>query len=169
MAMKGQLLRKMYPDDVVVSPNFDYDHIPPQALLSQVQYIIRWTRPDLIVGSSLGGYYALCSTSLYDGPVWCVNPVRAVVKTMERLIDTQEPRAAHMLELYKAMDQQLFQQLAPHDGQLHFALSTDDEVLGDHTPLLARFPNYGSAVWKDRCGHRFLRFEELKEEIRESL
>ena len=67
------------------------------------------------------------------------------------------------------LPQGLFQQLKPRDRQLNFALSTDDELLGDHRPLLDMFPNYGSVVWKDHCGHRFFRFEEMKEPITKSL
>ena len=165
MATKGQLLRQMYPEALVMSPTLDYNHLTPRQILGQIEDIVRWARPDLIVGSSLGGYYTLCSTSFYDGPVWCINPVREVVKTIGRVITSRDTEVTRMMELYKEMDTALFQQLHPRDGQLHFALSTDDELLGDHHPLLALFPNYAQVVWKDLCGHRFLRFAELKEEM----
>ena len=49
----------------------------------------------------------------------------------------------------------------PEKTELNFALSTDDELLGDHKPLLELFPRHNHVVWKDNCGHRFYRFEEL--------
>lgn len=168
-ATKAQLLHAMFPNARLVSPTFDYDHLPPQEVYRQLQEIIADEKPRLILGSSTGGYYALCCTQFYDGTVWCVNPVRDIVTTIERHLTHEDNNIAQQLAAYKEFDQQVFQQLKPRDGQLHFALSTDDELLGDHHPLLDLFPNYSSVVWKDHCGHRFFRFDELKESITESL
>ncbi len=181
-AMKAQLLHAMFPDARLISPTFDYNALMPQEIYNRLQTIVADEHPDLILGSSMGGYYALCCTLFFDGTVWCVNPVRDILATIRRLLSQQLPDApelasiatakaegqqqlTQLLSAYEEFDQQIFQQLKPHDGQLHFALSTDDELLGDHHPLLDRFPNYGSVVWKDHCGHRFFRFEELKEAI----
>ena len=138
-------------------------------MFEELKATINTEHPDLILGSSTGGYYALCCTQFYDGPVWCVNPVREIIATIKRIIPDTAEGTAKQLEAYRSFDQEVFQRLQPHDGQLHFALSTDDELLGDHHPLLTLFPNHGSVVWKSDCGHRFFRFEELEEAIRESL
>ena len=168
-AVKAQQLQSMFPDARLVAPTFDYDRTPPQQVFDHIKEIVTSEHPNLIVGSSTGGYYALCTTQFYDGSVWCVNPVRDIVATIERHLAQGGDNIAQQLSEYKIFDRQVFQQLKPHDGQLHFALSTDDELLGNHRPLLTMFPNYGSVVWKDRCGHRFFRFEELKEAITKSL
>ena len=162
-ATKAQLMHNMFPDARLVAPTFDYDHLPPQEVYLQLQEIIANEKPRLILGSSTGGYYALCCTIFYDGTVWCVNPVRDIVATIERHLAHEGDNIAQQLSNYKEFDRQVFQQLKPRKGQLHFALSTDDELLGDHHPLLEMFPNYGSVVWKDHCGHRFFRFDELRE------
>ena len=164
-AVKAQKLHAMFPDARLVSPTFDYDTLMPQKIYLQLQEIITEENPDLILGSSTGGYYALCCTNFYNGTVWCVNPVRDIVTTIERHLAQVGHNISQRLTEYKEFDRQVFQQLKPRDGQLHFALSTDDELLGDHRPLLEMFPNYGSVVWKDHCGHRFFRFDELKSEI----
>ena len=168
-AFKAQQLHEMFPDARLLSPTFDYDRTSPQEIFGHLKEIVSAEHPNLIVGSSTGGYYALCATLFYDGPVWCVNPVRDIVTTIERHLAHEGDNIAQRLSEYKTFDQQVFQQLKPRDGQLHFALSTDDELLGDHHPLLTMFPNYGSVVWKDHCGHRFFRFDELKEPITKSL
>ena len=168
-AVKAQQLHAMFPDARLVAPTFDYDTLTPQEVYRRLQSIVADEKPRLILGSSTGGYYALCCTHFFDGPIWCVNPVRDIVDTIERHLAQGGDNIAQRLSEYKTFDQQVFQQLKPRDGQLHFALSTDDELLGDHRPLLAMFPNYGSVVWKDRCGHRFFRFEELKEAITNTL
>ena len=168
-AVKAQQLQAMFPEARLVAPTFDYDRTPPQQVFDHLKEIVTSEHPDLIVGSSTGGFYALCCTLFYDGTIWCVNPVRNIVATIERHLAHEGDNIAQQLAAYKEFDRQVFQQLNPRKGQLHFALSTDDELLGDHHPLLTMFPNYGSVVWKDHCGHRFFRFEELKEPIKESL
>lgn len=170
-AMKAQLLREMFPEARVLSPTLDYDHVPPHELFRSLREIISTEQPDLIIGSSMGGYYALCCTQFYRGPVWCVNPVRDILDTLTRILSgelRETPEAQFMLREYGRFDREVFRQLHPADGQLHFALSTDDELLGDHRPLLNLFPNHGTVIWKDHCGHRFLRFSELKEPLREA-
>ena len=167
-AVKAQKLQRMFPEARLVSPTLDYDHVSPFDILQQLQEIVDREHPDFILGSSMGGYYALCCTRFYQGPVWCINPVRDIFNTLSRILpqETRErPEAQAMLREYERFDKEIFRQLKPADGQLNFALSTDDELLGDHRPLLELFPNHGKVVWKDRSGHRFYRFNELKEEL----
>ncbi|MBR3412436.1 MAG: hypothetical protein IKG81_07090 [Bacteroidales bacterium] len=170
-AFKAKELHAMFPDTPLVAPTFDYDSLSPYDVFAQLRAIITNKKPDLIVGSSLGGYFALCCTSFFERAVWCVNPVRDILATLQRL--GTDNAAADLLEQrtmeYRDFDHKVFQQLKPRTAQLHFALSTDDELLGDHRPLLTLFPNYGSVVWKDHSGHRFLRWGELKEEITNTL
>lgn len=167
-AMKAQKLQAMFPEARVIAPTFDYDRMSPFDILQQLKELIATERPAFILGSSTGGYYALCCTSFYDGPVWCINPVRDIFNTLRR-VAVGKPQAAlqERLRQYGDFDREVFQRLQPADGQLRFALSTDDELLGDHRPLLDRFPNHGTVVWKDHCGHRFFRFDELKEYLNE--
>ena len=183
-ATKAQLLQGMFPSHKLIAPTFDYNTLSPMEVYTQLEDTVAREKPCLIVGSSTGGYYALCCTRFYDGPVWCVNPVRDICATFRRLLqeltDAALPSSiaearTGMTDLpdrfakYEEFDREVFQHLNPRDGQLHFALSTDDELLGDHHPLLEMFPNYGSVVWKDHCGHRFFRFNELKEPLTNSL
>ena len=172
-ALKAQKLKAMFPEAHVVSPTFDYDRLAPQTIYHQLQQIVAEEKPNLILGSSMGGYYALCCSHFYFGIIWCVNPVRDILTTICRHLSSlsagQEDNIAKRIKEYEDFDQHVFCQLKPHDGQLHFALSTDDELLGDHTPLLHLFPNYQTAVWKDHSGHPFLRFDELKKDLELSL
>lgn len=163
-ATKGQLLRQMLPEHQVVSPTFDYDHRTPQQIQEQIRQTVDTENVRMIVGSSFGGYHALCATTFFHGPVWAINPVHDVLDTIRRVVNASVEDSP-----YRAFDREVFQrQVAlnqsgrwPSDTPLHFALSTDDELLGDHKVLLEMFPQHEKVVWKDRCGHRFLRFEEL--------
>ncbi len=172
-ATKAKKLQAMFPEDLVIAPTFDYDSLAPQDVYHQLQQIVVQEQPALILGSSTGGYYALCCTQFYRGPIWCINPVRDILGTIRRHLsipaEGMNSNISARLKDYEAFDHEIFQQLKPLDGQLHFALSTDDELLGDHRPLLDLFPNHGPVIWKDRCGHRFYRFDELQAPLAESL
>ena len=171
-ATKGQLLRSMMPQNRVVSPTFDYDHSTPWLIQELIRETVEKEEVSMLVGSSFGGYHTLCATSFFHGTVWAINPVHEVEATIRRVIlngGNLTQTAAEFISLYKDFDLKVFQKQSelnqsgqwPVDTPLNFALSTDDELLGDHKPLLSLFPNHSRVVWKDDCGHRFLRFEEL--------
>lgn len=180
-AAKGQLLRSMLPDHRVVSPTFDYDHRTPEQIQEQIRKTIEEEEVRMIVGSSFGGYHTLCATAFFHGPVWVVNPVHDVEATIRRVIMNKESREIAEEEAYLKNYSQFNREVFllqvsknqsggwPEDTPLHFALSTDDELLGDHTALLALFPHHKQVVWKDRSGHRFFRFEELAADIAASI
>ena len=133
-ALKAQKLKAMFPEAHVFSPTFDYDRLAPQTIYHQLQQIVAEEKPNLILGSSMGGYYALCCSHFYSGIIWCVNPVRDILTTICRHLSSltagQEDNIAKRIKEYEDFDQHVFCQLKPRDGQLHFALSTDDELLG---------------------------------------
>ena len=179
-AMKGQLLRRMLPECRVVSPTFDYDHDSPWQIQRQIRDVVEREDVRMLVGSSFGGYHSLCATTFFRGVVWAVNPVHDVVATISRVVVNNEEVPVEensFLSEYKQFDEEVFlRQVAlnrsgrwPVDRLLNFALSTDDELLGDHRALLELFPSHSSVVWKDSSGHRFLRFEELREILSASL
>ncbi len=171
-AKKGQLLRKMLPDYHVVSPTFDYDNRSPWLIQEQIRETVEKEDVQMIVGSSFGGYQTLCATSFFSGKVWVINPVHDVENVIRRIIlkdakngENAERFLAEYLDFNKRVfvrQSQLNQSaLWPEKTELNFALSTDDELLGDHRPLLELFPRHNHVVWKDNSGHRFFRFEEL--------
>lgn len=179
-ATKGQLLRKMLPAHRVVSPTFDYDHSTPWQIQEYIRHTIEKEDVKMLVGSSFGGYHALCATAFFHGAVWAINPVHDIEATISRVILNGKPAsdaAAGFINLYKDFNDKVFRRQSllnqsgrwPSDTPLNFAISTDDELLGDHRPLLDLFPHHDRVVWKDRCGHRFLRFEELKETLQQAL
>lgn len=199
-ARKCQQLRSMFPEHTVVAPTLDYNGKSPNEILDSLKRLVEDKSVDMIVGSSFGGYYTLCCTKFFDGPVWVINPVRDMMKTLDLLkpgilegttweeggsqsaarhplrlpfkafkMLVRAKRYNAMTALYRTFDSQVFQTLCPKKGSLNFALSLDDDLLGDHHELLQRFPNHNQVVWKDHSGHHFARFEELKPQIAETL
>ena len=109
--------------------------------------------------------------------MWAINPVHDVETTIRRVIMQNEVGEKDYLEIYRTFDREVFQRQVslnqsgrwPDDTPLHFALSTDDELLGDHSALLEMFPHHQKVIWKNHSGHRFFRFEELARDIAASL
>lgn len=181
-AYKAKMLQQMFPSCKVVSPTLDYNKLLPEDIQQTLRRLIEENDVRLIVGSSFGGYHALCATQFFEGPVWCVNPVRDVVATIQGLLmrgvderfvaertggaqSAQMADGERMIAAYSAFDERVFKHLPRRDRQLSFALSTDDEVLGDHRPLLQLFPNTDTVIWRDNARHRFYYFNELHDAI----
>lgn len=175
-ATKGRLLRQLLSECEVLTPTIDYDHLSPWQIQQQLHSLIEQHQVALLVGSSFGGYHALCTASWFQGPIWAVNPVRDVLSTIRRIAGNR-PEVEPFAALYADFDRRVFQPLVHHGGNaghpalapLYFALSLDDDLLGDHTPLLQLFPQHKEVIWKDHSGHHFLRFEELEHPLRHSL
>ena len=60
--------------DAIISPAIDYDDETPEQLLSKLRYIIRTQDVGLLVGTSLGGFFAAVLAVETDLPVILVNP-----------------------------------------------------------------------------------------------
>ncbi len=58
----------------VISPQIDYDVESPQKILDKLKNIFTENKPDYIVGTSLGGFFALLLSAEYNTPVILVNP-----------------------------------------------------------------------------------------------
>lgn len=173
-AYKAKMLQEMFAEHCVVSPTLDYDRQSPTALLEHLREVIEQEQPQMVMGSSMGGYFALCCMAFYHGKVWCVNPVRDIMSTLRFLAQNSPGVAAttifeQRMKEYESFDRQHFANTKAADNQLHLALSLDDEVLGSHDPLLTLFPNAAEVIRLDNCRHHFLRFAEIKDSIAASL
>ena len=177
-ATKGQLLRKMLPSHTVISPTFDYDNSTPWQIQDEIRHAIEDNDIKMIVGSSFGGYHSLCATLFFHGIVWAINPVHEVETTIRRVIlnnssSSNNGKGQSFIDIYRDFNEKVFCKQVklnqsgqwPKEALLNFALSTDDELLGDHRPLLDLFPTHNRVIWKDDSGHRFFRFEELKDDL----
>lgn len=173
-ATKGRILREMFNGVPVLTPTFDYDRLSPREVQRQLVELCRREHVAMMVGSSMGGYHTLCGTSFFEGPVWAINPVSDIKVTLQRITaplmqqleGEGKALAERRLAEYEQFDAEVFRCLPGRAGQVNLALSTDDELLGDHSGLLRLFPLHGRVVWKDDCGHRFMRFAEMAGELR---
>ena len=58
----------------IISPAIDYDAESPENILGKLRYIIADKRIELIVGTSLGGFFAAVLSAEKNLPVMLVNP-----------------------------------------------------------------------------------------------
>lgn len=69
----------------VVSPQFDYDEKNPDSIFADLKTIADEIKPDYIVGTSLGGFFALLTANYADIPVILVNPCLMPFLTLSEL------------------------------------------------------------------------------------
>lgn len=175
-SFKARLLKESMPDYDVYSPTIDFLHLTPDAVMLELQKIIESmpSKPTVVVGSSLGGYYALCCCFYYGIPVFLINPCVEPVKFIEQLIQqaradgdkSAEQHATQQRDAYRDFNASFFMQHHADDSLLNFALSLDDEVLGEHDLLETMFPRYNMKIMMNRSGHHFTRFDEILDMFR---
>ena len=176
-ARKAQELREMFPECNIVVPDLEYNHYTAQEIAAQLKEIIEKNHVDMLVGSSLGGFFALCATQWFEGPVWGINPAihpveqfnKHIVPKLQKRSPQLMPIAMKNLESYQKCENEVFAKLPKREHQINLALCTDDDTIGDHKDTLAAFPNADQVVWQDNSGHHCTRFPELKENMKKSL
>jgi predicted esterase YcpF (UPF0227 family) len=176
-ARKAAELKQMFPDCKVLVPDLDYNHYTAQEMEAQIKEIIEKNHVDMLVGSSLGGFFALCATKWFEGPVWGINPAihpveqfnKHIVPKLQKRAPQLMPIAMKNLESYQKCEDEVFAKLPKREHQINLALSTDDDTLGDHKDTIAAFPNADQVVWQDNSGHHCTRFPELKPNIQKTL
>ena len=108
----------------IIAPSLDYDNVPPENILGRLKYILADKRPDIIVGTSLGGFYAAVLSAQCDHPVMLVNPFLMSFLTFDG--DVRPRRDIKSLI-------GLFGCLSQIDiSNVSCIVGDNDELLGDH-------------------------------------
>ena len=172
---KAQLLRKAFPNDNVISPSFSAN---PLVAVSQLHKILSsGPVPTIVIGTSLGGFYATYLAVRYDVPAFIINPSLEPHITLQSYIgkhkrygnstDTDyDFQAPYIDELNKLFDKMHASDKA--GSNLHFYLSTDDDVL-TYEKLDTLFPNRQHVKTFNNSGHRFSKFSEIFPDIQKAL
>lgn len=176
-ARKAKELKEMFPECKIVVPDLAYNHYTAQEMSAQIKEIVEREHVDMIVGSSLGGFFALCTTQWFEGPVWGINPAihpveqfnKHIVPKLQKRSPQLMPIAMKNLESYQKCEDEVFAKLPQREHQINLALCTDDETLGDHKDTVAAFPYADQVVWQDNSGHHCTRFPELKPFLQRTL
>lgn len=65
----------------IIAPALDYDNVSPEHIFANLKFILVNKRPDIIVGTSLGGFYAAVLSAQCNYPVMLGEHYFARVKT----------------------------------------------------------------------------------------
>ncbi len=128
-------------------------------------------KPGLVIGSSLGGFYARYVSARSDIPAVLINPsifpwftLAGSIGVHERFYSGEKFEwKKEYLDSLKKMNGDIEKYGAKHH-RLHFFLAADDELL-DHKKIPELFPDAGSIRFFEDCAHSFNRFPEILPEI----
>lgn len=144
---------------------------PAQVVGLFEQYEAEKGKPGLVIGSSLGGFYARYISARYDIPAVLINPSITPWFTLAGCIginkryytgETFEWKKEY-LDTLKRMNEEM-KEIGPKNHLLHFFLATDDEVL-NHKRIPELFAGAAEICFFDNCKHSFERFPEVIPEI----
>lgn len=159
-ARKGQILKKHFEN--VLTPTL---LISPLEAVDFLDDIIAKNKIDLIIGSSLGGFYGFYCLKNYKIPTILINPSLKPWETLEKQIgkhtklnskETFEWTKEHNNEL-KLINEQTDKKTS--QKLLDLFISTDDDIL-DHSNIDKQFPEV-KIKYYNNSGHSFTRFEEI--------
>lgn len=126
-------------------------------------------KPNLI-GSSLGGFYAMLLNAKYASKAVLINPTIKPYLVLKSYIGELtnyhtgkkfEWKKEYINELYD-LNKKFFKYI--NQKKLFLLLSKDDELL-NHEETKATFPNAGKVLEFENCGHEFTKYKEVLPEI----
>lgn len=173
---KYKLLKRDFPEFKIESPTLP---VEPKAAISALQQLIDSENDmSLLIGTSLGGFYAYYLAYKYQSqdhilPAVIINPSMEPYRTLKpalgifRNLVTGEPfdwKQEYLDQLKVMADEIDKDRIDP--GYVKFYVSSDDELL-DHTGIEEKIPPGSEIKYYDHSAHRFTRFSEIFPEIRQ--
>lgn len=161
---KSAALRQHFPTARVHAPDLPAD---PSVVKEVVKKCINTCEtPPLLVGSSLGGFYAYYHSAQYQLSALLFNPsLQPHITLDDRGIGVfktwTQGRDYHFRREYLSDLEQMKTEAdrSVNPKLLHFFLATDDEVL-NHQHLPKQYPE-AHLQWFPEAGHRFSKFEKV--------
>ncbi|NCC98843.1 MAG: hypothetical protein EOL95_03935 [Bacteroidia bacterium] len=158
---KSELLHVALPKYKILSPTFDYKNF--DAAVKLLNSLMKVNRPDVVVGTSLGGFLAMYAGYKYNAKCIIINPTTHPSETLARFVGENKnllTKQKYMftesdLSKYKDFEDKEFKQISLIDEKTHFLLSNDDELLGDHHYLEQKYFSCKHFSYFDGYGHRF--------------
>ena len=87
---KAKFLREIFEDEGFIAPSLSY--VPELAIKTLKELIESYSKYETVhlIGSSLGGYYAIYLADLYDLKAVLINPSVSPTRTLKKVIGEQE-------------------------------------------------------------------------------
>ena len=151
---KTRILREYYGDDRVISPDLP---VAPQQALQELQDIIESRSIGLLVGSSLGGYYAEHLNRHYQIPAVLINPSTRPFDTLENYLGENTNWCTDEVfdwkPEYLQQLQNIYREEVPLAERYLVLLQTADEVL-DYKLAATRYQRH-QVIVEQGGNHRF--------------
>lgn len=161
---KATALRKHFPAANVQAPDLPADPLKVQEVIEAC--ITTCTTPPLLVGTSLGGFYAYYYSALHQLKALLFNPsLKPHITLDDRGIGIfktwTQGRAYHFKRDYLTILKKMKSEADHQQNQklLYFFLANDDEIL-DHQQIPEQFTQ-SHVQWFPGAGHRFSKFEKV--------
>ena len=170
---KSKQLKKAFPNDKVIAPNLSAS---PKQAIQQIHNIIADNpEPTIVVGTSLGGFYATYIACLYDIPAFVINPslephvslVNQIGKHQRYGTGEDYEFHSHYIDELKSLFDKLHSSEIESQN-LHFYLADNDDVV-TFDKLDTLFPDRAHVKTFKGAGHRFSAFPEIFPDIQKVL
>lgn len=165
---KVHALQKQFGEANVISPHLSPE---PRQALAQLEEIISSHQVELLVGSSLGGYYAEYLQGRFKIPAVLVNPSTRPFNTLKKYTGINKNWCTGEEFEWKDeyVDQLLDLKRAAPAREEHYLvlLQTEDEVI-DYRYAESRYENFRVIV-EDGGNHRFENLHEYTQRIADFL
>ncbi len=166
---KAQALRRQFPNAQVWAPDLPAN--PQEVIAIVADYLQQSEEQTVLVGTSLGGFYAYWASAHFDLPALLFNPSLSPHKTLDgrgigHFKTWTKERSYHFKADYLPILEQLKQEASTVSQKelLYFFLATDDDVL-DHSSIPNVFAN-SRVQWYEGAGHGFSKFEKVLKEMK---
>lgn len=107
----------------IISPYLDYDSETPEKILENLHKLIKENNPDIIVGTSLGGFFATILSVRTDIPAILINP--ALMPFLHL------PRLDYKVDIKPYIS--LFGEIANlNKNKIHTIIGGKDEIIDTH-------------------------------------
>ena len=125
---KSRILREYFGEDQIFSPDLPY---APVDAISYIDGLIKTKSIDMLIGSSLGGFYATYFAEKYTLPAVLLNPSVTPWQTLATHIGWQERFCDREIFEFKEVYLRQLEglQQEPLKGKYLVLLQSDDEVL----------------------------------------
>jgi uncharacterized protein len=167
---KAGVLKMHFPDMPILTPTLPID--PAEVVKTFEQVVREKGKPKLIIGSSLGGFYAYYAATIFKIPAVLINPSTTPWVTLAGYVGPNKRYYSgepfQWKETYLKTLKQLKTDIDNAPSQHHllnFFLSNDDDIL-DLSVIPDLFSGAGSIRFFDNCGHSFSRFAEIIPDIK---
>ena len=158
---KAETIRSQYRDCKVLTPTLNYKDFP--ATLKLISNTIMTGKVDVVIGTSLGAFFALYGAWKFKKKCVAINPTVSPSATLQHAIGenrnyvTKERYILQEQDLRKYADfeKKEFSKVVPVDADTIFLLSEEDELLGDHHYLEQRFPSCSNFQYFPGVNHQF--------------